>query len=87
MDDKFQNAPDEVAAPARNVFAITPHDINEVSPIPKAIRADADGAVTFRAVDSSADVTLNMVAGEVLPVRVQYLRDTGTDAITVHGLA
>lgn len=86
MSDNFANNMDVVFAPARNVFAITPHATNEVSPKPKAIRADTSGTITFRTVDGSADVVMNVVAGEILPVRVKYVRATGTTA-TIHGLA
>lgn len=87
MSDQFQSS-NSVSAPSRNVFVITPHASNEVSPLPKAVRFDGAGAVTFRAVDSPADVVMNVVAGEVLDIRIQYLRATGTTvSAAIHGLA
>lgn len=73
--------------PATHVWAITPDDEDALSPIPKAIRADSAGAITFRVKDSAADVTMNFAAGEVFVGFVTHVRDTGTDAITIHGIA
>lgn len=86
MADSFSTQ-DSVFAPARQMYAITPHATNEVSPIPKAIRADTSGTICFRAVDSSIDVTVNVAAGEIIPVRALYVRATGTTVSTIHGLA
>lgn len=87
MADSFTGHSDAVSNPARKVWAITPHATNEVDPLPKAIRADTAGTIALRAVDSGADVTLTVAAGEVLPIRAQYIRATGTTVTTIHGLA
>ena len=87
MADNFATFTDSVYAPARNVFVITPHATNEVSPKPKAIRADTAGTITFRTVDGSADVVMTVSAGEILPVRVKYVRVSGTTVTLIHGLA
>jgi hypothetical protein len=41
----------------------------------------------LRAVDSAADVTIPMVAGEILPVRARFVRAVGTTVTALHGLA
>lgn len=86
MTDQFRGLADDVDNPARQMFLITPHATNEIDPLPKAIRADSAGTVALRAVDSTADVTVTMAAGEVLAVRAQYVRVTGTTVLTLHGL-
>jgi len=86
MADGFEFQ-DSVQSPARRVFLITPHDTTALDPLPKAIRADGAGAIVFRAVDSNADVTVNVVAGEVLDVRAKYIRATGTTVTVIHGFA
>lgn len=86
MADKFSNAQDSVIGPARRCFAITPHDTNQVDPLPKAIRAGGDGVITLRAVDSAADVAHPVRQGERLDVRVLYVRATGT-TVSVIGYA
>jgi hypothetical protein len=87
MADQFSNV-DELSSPARRMFVITPHASNEVDPLPKAIRADSAGDVVLRAVGSSSDVTITMAAGEVLAVRAQFVRATGTTVAAgdLHGL-
>ncbi len=83
MYDKFS---DTTYSPARQVYLITPGN-NPIEPLPKAIRAGSAGNITFRAVDSNVDVTMTVVAGETLPIRVQFVRAAGTTVTTVHGLA
>lgn len=78
MPDKFKSYTDTAWSPARECFAITPHDSNALAEVPKAIRAPSAGVITLRAVDSSADVAHPVLEGEVLQVRVAYVRATGT---------
>lgn len=85
MADEFGNVED-VGSPARNVFLIVPHATNPLPTIPKAIRCDVAGTLAFRACDDATDVTITMAAGEVLAVRVGWVRVAGT-AGTYHGLA
>lgn len=84
MSGNFKGGPN---GPAYHGFAITPHDTNAITPQIKAFRADAAGAVVMRLVDSSADITLNMLAGEYFFGLVSHIRATGTDAIVLHGFA
>jgi hypothetical protein len=78
MADIFPDSGDSLIAPARQCFAITPHDSNPVSPLPKAVRAVGAGVIKLRAVDSGSDVTHPVVDGERIDVRVLYVRATGT---------
>lgn len=72
--------------PAAHCFAITPHDTNPLpSPI-NAIRANAAGTAVLRFLDSQADVTLTMLAGETIRGIITHVRATGTTA-TLHGFA
>ena len=86
MPDKFESFRDSIDSPAREMFLITPHNTTELPTIPKAIRADSAGTVALRATGSGSDVTVNMIAGEILSVRAQFIRSTGTSA-TLHGFA
>jgi hypothetical protein len=87
MTDRFASNSDAVFAPARDVFLISPHDSNPIVPVPKAIRANGAGNIVFRAIDSAADVTVTVVAGEVLSIRARWIRATGTTVAAIHGLA
>ncbi len=70
----------EAAQPARQSFTITPNDTTAITPLPRAVRVNTAGTVAYRAVDSAADVTVTVSAGETIPARIQYIRATGTSA-------
>lgn len=61
------------------------HDTNPLAH-PGMIRANSAGAVTAACYGQPVTdaITLNLVAGEFFPCVVMYLKDTGTDAITIH---
>lgn len=85
MVDKYVGW-DQVDSPAKEMWLITPHDTNEVTPVPKALRFNAAGAVKLLAMGSTTPVTITVAAGEVIPVRAKIVYDTDTDAIVIHGL-
>jgi hypothetical protein len=77
-----------LAAPSRAPFAVTPHDTNELGTIPKALYVGTGGNITLRGVGGTADVIFKNVAnGQVLDVRAQYVRATGTTAADIVALA
>ena len=85
--DPFQDAADHIAAPARAPFAITPNDQAALPVIPKAIYVGTGGTVTLRGVGASADVVFRNVGnGQVLDVRAQFVRATGSTASDMVGL-
>lgn len=82
--DSFQTSSDMLAAPSRAPFAVTPHDTNELTTIPKALYVGTGGTVILRGVGGAADVTFKNVAnGQVIDVRAQYVRATGTTAADI----
>ena len=88
MSDRFETLLDSPALPARLAFAITPHATNEIDPLPKAIFVGTAGNIVARAVGGGADVTFkNLQAGQILDVRLLYIRATGTTAADLVGLA
>ncbi|MFN3991237.1 MAG: hypothetical protein ACK4IS_13375 [Erythrobacter sp.] len=78
MIDFFHPRDHTLSAPARRMFVVTPHATNPISPLPKGLRFNAAGNVVLRAVDSDADVTITVAAGEIIPVRVSHVRVAGT---------
>lgn len=87
MIDRFRSDSDSVTGPARVAYAITPHDTQELAMVTKAVCIGASGTLCFRAMHSTADVTLNVVAGQILPVRISHIRATGTTAAGLVGLS
>jgi hypothetical protein len=74
-------------SPSRNAFAVVPSDSISLSPVPKALFVGGAGTVTLRTIDSDADVTLSVQAGQILPLRAAYVRSTGTTASGLVALA
>lgn len=85
--DRYESHVPALADPARNAFAIAPHDSQPLAILPKAIAAGVAGRVVLRAVDSPGDVTFTLAAGQILPVRALYIRAAGTTAGELVGLA
>ncbi|MBB5987445.1 spike base protein, RCAP_Rcc01079 family [Sphingobium lignivorans] len=82
MTDLFASHLDSPTAPARRAFTIVPSDSAPIDPLPKAVRFNGAGTVTFRAVDSTADETWDVSAGEIVDVRMLYIRQTGTEIVS-----
>jgi hypothetical protein len=81
MADQFQNSADQVSAPATRAVAVTPHDSNPLTDIPKALFVGTGGNITMRGVNGTADqVWKNVPSGSLLPFRALYVRATGTSA-------
>jgi hypothetical protein len=88
MTDIFNQYDDSLLAPAMNAFAISPHDINGLQLVTKAIYVGSGGNVTLRPAGSNADVTyFNVPSGSYLTVRASYVRATGTTASQMVGEA
>lgn len=85
--DRFRNQASALSDPARAAFAIVPSDSQPLATLPKAIMAGSAGTVALRAVDSAADVTVTLAAGQILPLRALYVRAAGTTAGALVGLA
>lgn len=85
--DRFERALDAVTSPARDAFAVAPHDTAPLPRLPKALLIGSPGTLTLRAVDAAADVTLTVVAGQLVPVRASHVRAAGTSAGQIVGLA
>lgn len=87
MSDRFENV-NGLADPARHAFPITPHATSEIDPLPKALFIGTGGDLVGRPAGSESDVTFkNLASGQILPVRLQYVRASGTSATDIVGLA
>lgn len=85
--DYFQSYSDQASDPARRAFAIIPNDTTELAITPKALLVGAAGNLVLRAIDSTDDVTIAALAGQIVPVRASFIRSTGTTATQIVGLA
>lgn len=85
--DPFARASDAVSAPARDAFAVTPHNTEPLRRLPKALLVGGAGIVTLRAVDATADVAVAAAAGQLIPIRASHVRAAGTTATQIVALA
>lgn len=87
MPDQFSNNADQVSAPATRAVAVTPHDSNALTDIPKALFVGTGGTIAMRGVNGASDQSWkNVPSGSVLPFRAQYIRATGTTAADILAL-
>lgn len=87
-NDSFNLATDSLIAPARMAFAITPNDATDLPSAAKALYVGSGGDITIRTVAAAEDVTLrNVLSGSVLAIRIRAVRQTGTTATDLVGLA
>lgn len=81
MADNMSHLGDNLGAPARQPYAITPHDTNPLPVVPKGIYVGTGGDVVLRGVAGTADVTYrNLGDGSYINVRAKFVRATGTTA-------
>jgi hypothetical protein len=85
--DRFARSLDAVTSPAREAFAVTPHDSAPLPQLPKALLIGAGGTLTLRPVDSAEDVAVSVIVGQLVPIRASHVRATGTTAAQIVGLA
>jgi hypothetical protein len=86
--DNLSRFSDSPSSPARECFAVTPSDSEELPAITKALYVGTGGDLVIVPVGGTAPVTFrNLPDGGVLDVRVRAVRATGTTAADLVGLA
>jgi hypothetical protein len=87
MTDIFQNRADDMSAPASRCVAVTPSDGLALPETPKALYVGTGGSIVLQGVGGGGDVTLaNVPGGCVLPIRVAFVRASGTTAADIVAL-
>lgn len=86
VEDTFSKFTSGLESPARNAFAITPHDTNDLTYATRWLYVG--GAGTLKIITLGGDtVTFGAVtAGSLIPVRATRVYDTGTSATDIVGL-
>lgn len=88
MTDAFSRRADSADAPSAHPFAVVPSDAAPLAMIPKALYVGTGGTLVLRTASGSADVIFrNLANGQLLPVRAQHVRATGTTAANIVALA
>ncbi len=87
MADQFSNSADAVWAPATGAVAVTPHDSNAITDVPKALFVGSGGTIVMRGAAGGSDQSWkNVPSGTILPFRARYVRATGTTAADILAL-
>lgn len=80
MPDSFANRADGPSAPATRCAAVTPHDTNPLTDIPKALYIGSGGTLVIQGTSGGDASFVKLSDGSVLPVRARFVRATGTTA-------
>lgn len=87
MADNFSTYTSSLDSPARKAAAVTPHDTNELTDIPRAIYVGGAGNITMTLVGDSTAIAFNgATAGSILAVRPKLIKSTGTTATAIVAL-
>ena len=88
MTDAFSRQADSAEAPSAHPYAVVPSNAAPLAPIPKALSGGTGGTLVLRTASGTTDVTFkNLASGQILPVRAQFVRATGTTAADIVALA
>lgn len=88
MTDAFFRQADSAEAPSSHPLGIVPSNTVPLVATPKALYIGTGGTVVLRTASGAADVTSkNLASGQILPVRAQFVRATGTTAADIVALA
>lgn len=69
---------------AKEAVVLAAHDTNALARQPQYVLVGVGGNAVVRAAGSSADITLTgLTAGQVIPLRLAYVRSTGTTATLI----
>ncbi len=79
MADRFKDYAAGLDSPPVGGFAVTPDDAADLAVASRGLNVGAAGAVRVTTVDGS-DLTLELAAGGIVPIRVTRVWATGTTA-------
>ena len=71
--------------PATESYTITPSDESDLAKNARALRVDGGGDLKFTTIKDITD-TWTVLDGEILPIQVKRVWDTGTTATGIHAL-
>lgn len=86
MADVFAGHQTGIAGPSSSAFAVTKSDVTVFSQPTRALYVGGAGAVSVRMLDQTTVTFAAVPAGTTLPIRVDKVLSTGTDATSIVGL-
>ena len=73
-------------SPARNGFAITPHDSNELTHVTRGIYVGGTGNMVVLTMNDESVTLVGLPAGSLIPIRAKRVDSTSTTATSMVGL-
>ena len=86
MPDRFDQTATGLTGPASHAFSITPHDVNDLPEVTRAVYVGSAGHLAVVLASGAAVTFSNLSGGSVLPARIRQVRVTGTTAGALLGL-
>lgn len=86
MADKFGSSSSGLDSPASDGFAVTKSDSTVFTQPTRGLYVGGGGDVAVRMVSGAAVTFVGVPTGSVLPIRVDKVLSTGTDATDIVGL-
>lgn len=86
MSDTFEQTATGLDSPAKNAFAVTPHDSNALTSDTRGIYIGATGDMVLVTTGGDTVTFVGLPTGTILPVRANIIKSTGTTATSIVGL-
>jgi hypothetical protein len=86
MSDTFEQTATGLDSPAKNAFAVTPHDTNALTSDTRGIYIGGAGDMVLVTTGGETVTFVGLPAGFILPVRANIIKSTGTTATNIVGL-
>jgi hypothetical protein len=86
MSDQFAAYGSGLFGSGTRQFAVTPHDTDELTNIPRAIYVAETGYVNMILMNDTVAVAIFLAAGVPHPLRPKVILDTGTSATGIIGV-
>jgi hypothetical protein len=84
--DQFKDFPTTLTSPATNALAVTPHDVNPLSDVSRALYVGQSGDISVEMQSGQIVTFQNVQGGSILALRALKVRLTGTSAIGIVAL-
>ena len=84
--DRFSSHAEGMLYPGGGAFAITPHDINELAYVTRALWVGGAGNVKVTMENGDTVTFSGVAAGTMLPIRARLVFSTGTTATLMIGV-
>lgn len=81
-EDLYGDYGNSLEAPAKDAVAVTPHDTNDLTYLPRALYVGVSGDVKVDMIGSGTVTFVGVPVG-ILPVRVTRVYSTGTTATDI----